>query len=36
VSVLEAVVADIDRFGEEVRQMKILPPPRKRRIGFVR
>ena len=33
-SVIEILVEDIDRVAKEVRQMKALPAPRKRRIGF--
>jgi hypothetical protein len=33
-SVIEILVEDIDRLSGEVRQMKALPPPSKRRIGF--
>jgi ORF6N domain len=33
-SVIEILVEDIDRVAQEVRQMKALPAPRKRRIGF--
>jgi hypothetical protein len=33
-SVIEILVEDIDRVAREVRQMKALAPPKKRRIGF--
>ena len=33
-SVIEILVEDIDRVAKEVRQMKALPAPRKRKIGF--
>jgi hypothetical protein len=33
-SVIEVLVEDIDRIEQEVKQMKALPPPRKRKIGF--
>ena len=33
-SVIEVLVEDIDRLAGEVKQMKALPPIRKRRIGF--
>ena len=33
-SVIEVLVEDIDRLAEDVRQMKTLPLPRKRKIGF--
>jgi hypothetical protein len=33
-SVIEVLVADIDRVAKDVRQMKALPAPKKRRIGF--
>jgi phage regulator Rha-like protein len=33
-SVIEVLVEDIDRLAVEVKQMKALPPPPKRRIGF--
>lgn len=33
-SVIEILIEDIDRVAKEVRQMKALPLPRKRRIGF--
>jgi hypothetical protein len=33
-SVIEVLVEDIDRLAGEVKQMKLLPPPPKRRIGF--
>jgi hypothetical protein len=34
-SVIEILVEDIDRVAEEVREMKALPVPRKRKIGFL-
>jgi phage regulator Rha-like protein len=34
-SVIEVLVEDIDRIGQEVKNMKALPPVTKRRIGFV-
>lgn len=34
-SVIEILVEDIDRVAKEVRQMKALPAPRKRKIGFL-
>ena len=33
-SVIEILVEDIDRLAHDVRQMKTLPTPRKRKIGF--
>jgi hypothetical protein len=33
-SVIEVLVEDIDRLAKSVRQMKALPAPRKRKIGF--
>ena len=33
-SVIEILVEDIDRIGAELKQMKVLPPARKRKIGF--
>lgn len=33
-SVIEILVEDIDRLSGEVKEMKTLPPVRKRRIGF--
>ena len=33
-SVIEVLVEDIDRLAEEVQQMKALPSPPKRQIGF--
>jgi hypothetical protein len=33
-SVIEILVEDIDRVAKDIRQMKALPPPKKRRIGF--
>jgi hypothetical protein len=33
-SVIEILVEDIDRIAKEVRRMKALPAPRKRKIGF--
>jgi phage regulator Rha-like protein len=35
VSVIEVLVEDIDRLGEEVRQMTALPESQKRSIGFL-
>lgn len=35
ISVLEVLVEDIDRLGEEVKRMKALPEPKKRGIGFL-
>lgn len=34
-SVIEVLVEDIDRLAQEVKNMKALPPVRKRRIGFI-
>ena len=34
-SVIEVLVDDIDRLAREVKDMKSLPPAKKRRIGFV-
>jgi hypothetical protein len=34
-SVIEVIVEDIDRLAAEVKQMKALPPAKKRRIGFL-
>jgi hypothetical protein len=34
-SVIEILVEDIDRVGEQVREMKALPVPRKRKIGLL-
>ena len=34
VSVIEILVDDIDQLSHEVKEMKALPPPSKRRIGF--
>ena len=34
-SVIEVLVDDIDRLAREVKDMKAVPAPRKRRIGFV-
>jgi hypothetical protein len=34
-SVIEVLVDDIDRLAREVKDMTSVPPPRKRRIGFV-
>lgn len=34
-SVIEVLVDDIDRLTHDVKQMKALPPPKKRRIGFL-
>ena len=31
---IEVLVEDIDRLAVEVKQMKALPEPKKRRIGF--
>ena len=33
-SVIEILVGDIDRLAHDVRQMKALPVPTKRKIGF--
>lgn len=33
-SVIEIIVEDIDRIADEVKQLKALPEPKKRRIGF--
>ncbi len=33
-SVIEVLVEDIDRVAKDVRKLKALPPPRKRKIGF--
>ncbi|MDX1982007.1 MAG: hypothetical protein SFV51_17175 [Bryobacteraceae bacterium] len=33
-SVIEVLVEDIDRLALEVRNMKALPEPKNRRIGF--
>jgi len=33
-SVIEVLVEDIDRLAQDVRKMKALPAPRKRKIGF--
>src|SRR5450631_735744 len=33
-SVIEILVDDIDRIARDVKQMKNLPPPSKRKIGF--
>ena len=33
-SVIEILVEDIDRLADEVKDMKALPPVKKRRIGF--
>jgi hypothetical protein len=33
-SVIEVIVEDIDRLALEVKRMKALPEPKKRRIGF--
>ena len=33
-SVIEILVEDIDRLGDELKQMKALPPVKKRKIGF--
>lgn len=35
VSVIEALVDDIDRLAREVKDMKSVPPPGRRRIGFI-
>lgn len=35
-SVIEILVEDIDRMAREVKSMQALPPPRKRRVGFLR
>jgi hypothetical protein len=34
-SVIEMLVDDIDRLAREVKDMKALPPVKRRRIGFV-
>ena len=34
-SVIEVLVDDIDRMAREVEDMKMLPPAKERRIGFV-
>ena len=34
-SVIEVLVEDIDRLAREVKDMKALPPVKKRRIGFI-
>jgi hypothetical protein len=34
-SVIEVLVDDIDRLAREVKDVKALPPMKKRRIGFV-
>lgn len=34
-SVIEVLVEDIDRLGQEVEDMKAPPPGKKRRIGFL-
>ena len=34
-SVIEVLVADIDSLAREVQQMKVLPQPKKHRIGFL-
>ena len=33
-SVIEVLVEDIDRLTQDVRKMKAMPAPRKRKIGF--
>ena len=33
-SVIEILVEDIDRLGDEIKQMKALPPVKRRKIGF--
>jgi len=33
-SVIEVLVEDIDRIAHEVKEMKVLPPVTKRKIGF--
>jgi hypothetical protein len=33
-SVIEILVEDIDRLAGEIKQMKALPPVRRRKIGF--
>jgi ORF6N domain len=33
-SVIEILVEDIDRLAQELKQMKVLPPSTKRKIGF--
>ena len=35
VSVIEVLVEDIDRLAREVKDIKALPPLKKRRIGFI-
>jgi phage regulator Rha-like protein len=35
VSVIQVLVDDIDRLAREIKGMKSVPPPKKRRIGFV-
>jgi len=32
--VIEVLAEDIDRLAHEVKEMKALPPPTKRKIGF--
>jgi hypothetical protein len=34
-SVIEVLVDDLDRLAREVKDMKSIPPPKRRRIGFV-
>jgi hypothetical protein len=34
-SVIEVLVDDINRLAREGKDMKALPPPKKRRIGFI-
>jgi GTP1/Obg family GTP-binding protein len=34
-SVIEVLVEDIDRLAREVKELKALPPLKKRRIGFI-
>jgi phage regulator Rha-like protein len=34
-SVIEILIEDIDRIGDEVKRMKALPPAKKRKIGFI-
>ena len=34
-SVIEILVDDLDRLAREVKDMKAVPPTKKRRIGFV-
>jgi hypothetical protein len=34
-SVIEVLVDDLDRLAREVKDMRLVPVPKKRRIGFV-